>query len=275
MSSLRTPTSRRQSHPPEVPDASLSGEGLIVLSALLNLPLSVALLHSELPALGAVGVGFVGLAALGLALIFAGERRAGAVLVLIGGAAFFPLGVVGMLGARKVLDRVGVEAFRAAVPVVDEWAMSSTVVIGPRDARRFRRHAVTPADFYVNPFFPRLWFALGAVFCVLGGAALVGGGSAGPALGVGGLLLCQGAWMARTPVVRLHGDHLEVKAAPLAGRQLIRYRDIVEMETGEKTVLHVRTDGGQTRIVRLPLKQLEAHDTADLLLSLRGATGQA
>jgi len=49
----------------------------------------------------------------GVVLIAAGVRRPGAYVVLVGCLVFAPIGLIGALGARKVLDAVAQEAFEA------------------------------------------------------------------------------------------------------------------------------------------------------------------
>jgi hypothetical protein len=54
----------------------------------------------------ALACGFAGLSVLGLVLGFAGSRKIGGILVIIGGVLFIPLGLVAVIGGKKMMNPV-------------------------------------------------------------------------------------------------------------------------------------------------------------------------
>jgi hypothetical protein len=86
----------------------------LVLGTALNLALAaVVKLTGEYSWLGTVLLAFGLVVVLGLGLVAAGQRKAGAYVVLVGSIAFVPLGIVAIFGARKLLDELGQEQFQA------------------------------------------------------------------------------------------------------------------------------------------------------------------
>ncbi|MBK8013093.1 MAG: hypothetical protein IPK13_17270 [Deltaproteobacteria bacterium] len=57
--------------------------------------------------------GAVALSLLGALMASGGERKLGARLVMVGCAVFVPIGLIGVLGARKILDEIDREEFEA------------------------------------------------------------------------------------------------------------------------------------------------------------------
>jgi hypothetical membrane protein len=55
----------------------------------------------------------VALSVLGAILVGVGQRKVGAWLVMIGCVVFVPIGLIGALGGRKVLDQLRQEEFEA------------------------------------------------------------------------------------------------------------------------------------------------------------------
>jgi len=89
--------------------------GLIIASVIIN-GLLVLLLGTtgEYPAGLSIAMGVSVLVSLGGALLIAaGARRPGAILVMIGCALFVPIGLIGVIGGRRVLDELKQEAFDA------------------------------------------------------------------------------------------------------------------------------------------------------------------
>lgn len=74
------------------------------------------LADSELVAVGYILTGLAILQILGMALIAAGVRRAGAYVVMTGSLPMIPLGLVGAFGARQVLDSLANEEFEQVQP---------------------------------------------------------------------------------------------------------------------------------------------------------------
>lgn len=83
--------------------------GLVLMSAFVGL----LALTPDVPAwlVAPFAVAF-GIAVLGALLLDGSHRRLGAILVVIGGAFFFPLGAVVMVGARQQLDVLARQRFR-------------------------------------------------------------------------------------------------------------------------------------------------------------------
>lgn len=50
---------------------------------------------------------------LGAVLLATGIRRVGAIMVIVGSVPFVPIGLIPILGARRVLDQINEEAFQA------------------------------------------------------------------------------------------------------------------------------------------------------------------
>jgi len=78
------------------------------VSTLVSLLLAT---DSQLEVLACVAGVFALLQFVGAALVHLGARKPGARLVLIGTAFFLPSGLIGMWGARKVLDQLTEERF--------------------------------------------------------------------------------------------------------------------------------------------------------------------
>ncbi len=87
---------------------------LIVLGCLISGLITGCLWRD--PELGALAlvVGTLTLGQMmGVTLIATGHRRAGAVIVLASSVALIPAGLIGALGARRLLDAVNLEVFEA------------------------------------------------------------------------------------------------------------------------------------------------------------------
>lgn len=67
----------------------------------------------EYPWLGPVLLALAGVSGLGVVLIAAGQKRAGAITVIVGSIAFVPLGLLAVVGARRVLDALNTTQFQA------------------------------------------------------------------------------------------------------------------------------------------------------------------
>jgi hypothetical protein len=76
---------------------------LIVIGLLGELFVSISMLQ-EWQTLGAIALVSFGVAVLGSLFLLAGSAKLGAKLVFIGSVLFVPLGLVAIVGARKVLD---------------------------------------------------------------------------------------------------------------------------------------------------------------------------
>ncbi|MFK8002758.1 MAG: hypothetical protein AB8H86_24450 [Polyangiales bacterium] len=106
---------------------------------------------------------------------------------------------------------------------------------------------------------------MGVVLILVGVATLSTGGAGVVALPVGILHLVMHVWNRGRAVVTLHDDHLDMKAAPLAGRKLIRYTDISALEVQGKATKIITKDGA----VALPLLVLEPEDAEKFVAELK------
>ncbi len=81
---------------------------LIILSVVLDAALTLYCTAGGAcpPLLVSAMAGFVTIAFLGAVLIASEQPRAGAILSIIGAAGFLPLGLVGIVGARRVVRRL-------------------------------------------------------------------------------------------------------------------------------------------------------------------------
>ena len=91
--------------------------GLIVVSVVINGLLALVLGASgEYPQGLSIAMGISVLVSVGGAVLIAtGARKPGAILVMIGCALFVPIGLIGVIGGRRVLDELKREAFNAEV----------------------------------------------------------------------------------------------------------------------------------------------------------------
>jgi hypothetical protein len=90
-------------------------------------------------------------------------------------------------------------------------------------------------------------------------------------IGVGALFIGMGMWNGGRTVANLHNDHLEMKVAPLAARQLLLYKDVDSLdEQGPKKVF-ITAAGKRTR---LPLAVLEDADQPAFVEALKRKVAQ-
>ncbi len=87
---------------------------LIVISIIINALATVGIADRDPELQGVVMFifgSFVALSVFGAVMISSGNRRTGAILAIIGCVAFVPIGLLGVYGAKKVLDEVKREEF--------------------------------------------------------------------------------------------------------------------------------------------------------------------
>jgi hypothetical protein len=236
----------------------MSGVPWVALGLALNLLLTAALAASgELPILTYVLAGGLTVSVLGVVLACCRARLVGAIAIMIGAVVFFPLGLVVMFGARKVLDRLRYEAFLHRH--------------GPRDGTVPAAGDGPLCDpLYTNAKVRNRTVLIGALLCLLGGVQ-IWMGSTGTAFGLGAALLGLAVWQACTPVFRLFTDHFEMQVTFLTPLHFVRYQDVVEVERGPRAiVVHVR-EANEVRKMRLPLQLLIPVDAADLLQHLENS----
>lgn len=81
----------------------------VIIHAIITIAVIVA--QSEIPLMSYFFVPFTGLNILGMALIAAGKPKAGTYIFFVGSIGFFPIGLIGMIGSRNVLDQLAKESF--------------------------------------------------------------------------------------------------------------------------------------------------------------------
>jgi hypothetical protein len=86
---------------------------MLPIGVLINaLVATVICASGEYPdVLGQIMFGFVALSIAGIVLVAAGSRRTGAIVAMIGSVVFVPIGIIGAIGARKILDQLKQEEF--------------------------------------------------------------------------------------------------------------------------------------------------------------------
>lgn len=83
---------------------------LIVVGILVETIVSLVA-RDDYPIVSLIGFAGVAVGVLGALLIVAGQRRFGAIAVIVSSVLFVPLGFVAMLGARMVMDSDNERAF--------------------------------------------------------------------------------------------------------------------------------------------------------------------
>jgi len=93
------------------------GFGQALTSALITMALSAfTATDPELPAVfGYILLGLSTMNLVGALLMLTPLNKAGAIVVIVFSIPFVPIGIIGILGARKWLDELKREAFQAAV----------------------------------------------------------------------------------------------------------------------------------------------------------------
>ncbi len=89
--------------------------GLIIASIIINAVVSIGVGQNypeDQGAIIAVLACFVVLSIIGAVMIASGSKKPGAILVTIGCIVFVPIGLIGVFGAKKVLDEVKRETFQ-------------------------------------------------------------------------------------------------------------------------------------------------------------------
>jgi hypothetical protein len=87
--------------------------GQVILGMLLNVVIAAVAGLAVAPVLGIVMGLFWVMALFGMILSALGSPKHGAHLILVGCLPFAPIGLIGVLGARKILDEVAQREFSA------------------------------------------------------------------------------------------------------------------------------------------------------------------
>ncbi len=123
-------------------------------------------------------------------------------------------------------------------------------------------------SYYKNPVWSKLELIMGIVLVALGLAVMFmtnrGGGLQ---IGLGAMFIVFHFAFGTKPVVTLHDDYFDMKAAPLAARQLVRYSDITSLDTPRPKKASVITRSGKT--IGLPLGILTVNDRESLVSEIR------
>lgn len=108
---------------------------------------------------------------------------------------------------------------------------------------------------------------MAVVLIVLGSLGLfLQAGGVAVSLGIGILMLFTTRWEKNNPIVRLHGDHLELKPGMIAPKRLVLYRDVEGVKRVSDARAFVTT--ADAKRVHLPLAALEPSAGRELLQAL-------
>ncbi len=88
-------------------------------------------------------------------------------------------------------------------------------------------------------------------------------GQAGVMLGCGVLFLIMAGWWGAAAIVRVHDDHIEVKAAPIAARKRVLFRELTEIDTSNPKKAILRSTNGE--VVAIPMNMLDPDEGGELL----------
>lgn len=121
-------------------------------------------------------------------------------------------------------------------------------------------------NFYAKASDTKNKIALGSVLLVAGFLFVTYDGSLSWFIPVGAIWLFLGVWQ-KKPLIVLHDDYFEMKAAPAAPKHFIRYSDIesVKRISGKKAILTTK----EHKIIRLPFRILSFYDQEDFISSLQ------
>ena len=104
---------------------------------------------------------------------------------------------------------------------------------------------------------------MAVVLIILGSLGLFLQGGLTVSLGVGILMLFTTRWEKNNPIVRLHGDHLELKPGMIASKRLVLYRDVEGVKQVSAASAFVTTTDAKR--VHLPLAALDPATGSELL----------
>ncbi|MFO8059010.1 MAG: hypothetical protein R6V10_17125 [bacterium] len=109
----------------------------------------------------------------------------------------------------------------------------------------------------------------GVVFLVLGVAGVMIFAGFGFFVFAGIIGIVLGVWNRGRSLITLHPDHLEMKVAPAAPRQLVLYSDMkkVDQKSDKKAFLLAEQDGKEKKL-RLPLPALTPEEGSSLINEL-------
>ena len=127
----------------------------------------------------------------------------------------------------------------------------------------------TPKDFYARS---EGWSGtsgfkrLGIAMICLGILGLFVAPGLASLLGLGVFNLVAMRWLESHPIVKLHADHMEMKVAIAAPRQLVLFSDMDKLvrESANKVLLQTK----QGKKIRLPVTALEDNARVELLAEL-------
>lgn len=121
-------------------------------------------------------------------------------------------------------------------------------------------------NFYAKASDTRSKIALGSILLVAGFLFVTYDGSLSWFIPVGAIWLSLGIWQ-KKPLIVLHDDYFEMKAAPAAPKHFICYSDIVSVkrESEKKAILTTK----EHKTIRLPFRILSFCDQEDLLSRLQ------
>lgn len=209
----------------------------------------------------------VGTAVLGLLLAGAGKKKLGGILVIIGSVPFVPLGLIGAIGGRKIMQSdththdLGARRHAGAVRVSSSAEASRGEVMTD--------HVLCPVSTVLAFQADRRANAMIAFGCVLMVVALVLmaalGGAVGALFTVSIVLIAIGIFRRSSVYLRFDADYFETKLALAAGWHTVLYSEVTHCEVGDKeVVVHYRKHGqpadAKLQRIRILLGELRPDD---------------
>lgn len=216
--------------------------GMGRVNALMVVSLSIhaviaACTIGEMPVLAAVLCASLFLSLLGGVMMLSGNAVQGGSLFIVGCVPFVPIGLMGIVAARRAIDGPKAQTTRS-------WRL----------------------EFSAEPKHGRGMGAVGFLLVLVGLLRpLQAQPSASLLLGVFFLLIAR--WWTNNPIVIVHFDHVDIQPSLLARRRVVRLSDVRELSIEGMTTAFFVLKNGKT--VALPLKLLDPNQRWRLLQSLQ------
>jgi hypothetical protein len=185
----------------------------------------------------------------GLVVARSGRMKAGGVMVAIGSAFFIPLGIIGVIGARRII-------------LADHRSL---------DARRciVSRQSALPVLAFRSPGSANVIIALGFVGAVVAYflAETYGPAGKGAIATPSVLLLVIGFFKRSSTYLKFDADHFELRLAPAFGWHAILYSEVTRCEIhGKRAIVfyrrHDRPVDAAPKRLKINLRGLKKEDLA-------------
>ncbi len=109
----------------------------------------------------------------------------------------------------------------------------------------------------------------GIIFLALGVVGVMIFAGFGVFIILGVMSIVMGVWNKGRSLVTLHPDHMEMKIAPAAPRQLVLYSDMKRLDKkNDKKAFLIADRDGKEKKLRLPLSALTPEDGSSLIKEL-------